>query len=215
MPLGCVEMNVKEMNSLALNRQEALSLLFDTVALLDEHKIIYHLEGGTLLGLVRDGDLLPWDHDLDISILGKDRVKAKQVLKELLHKKYRLTSRKFLKAAFAFNKGEDRVFKIKTFKSYVLRGLLSVFRKDKLKPITLDIFIKYNDSEATYWEASSKVMSVPNHHYESYDEIEFMGVKFKTPNNMEEYLTLKYGDWKVPVKEWKCGKDEGTIIGEI
>ena len=43
-------------------------MLFYFTDFLTKHRINYFLEGGTLLGIVRDGDLLPWDHDVDISI---------------------------------------------------------------------------------------------------------------------------------------------------
>ena len=51
------------------NLETARELLLRAVRVLDEAGIRYHLEGGTLLGLVRDGDLLPWDHDVDISVM--------------------------------------------------------------------------------------------------------------------------------------------------
>lgn len=202
-------------NSLKANKNEALSLLFDTTRALDECGVIYHLEGGTLLGLVRDGDLLPWDHDLDISILSKDRYIAERALKKLFYKGYRVKSKYFLAGKYALEESGHRIIKIKKYKSHVFRGILSLFKRKPLTPITLDVFVKYSDSENTYWQASSKVMSVPRCHYESHDNVSFMGVELKTPNKVEEYLTLKYGDWKVPVKEWKCSSDEGTIIGEI
>ena len=43
-------------------------MLFYSTDFLTKHGIKYFLEGGTLLGIVRDGDLLPWDHEVDISI---------------------------------------------------------------------------------------------------------------------------------------------------
>lgn len=205
---------IKE-NSLEQNRNEALKLLFDTVQALDAHGVVYHLEGGTLLGVVRDEDLLPWDHDVDISILSKDRLVAEKALKKLFYKGYRVTSRYFLKEKFAFEKGGLRILKVKKYKAYFYRNFVSIFKNKNLKPITMDVFVKYSENGKTYWQASSKVMSVPSHHYASYEEIEFMGVKLKVPNNVEDYLTLKYGDWKVPIREWKCSKDEGTIVDDI
>jgi len=32
------------------------------------------------------------------------------------------------------------------------------------------------------------------------------------PNAYRDYLTEKYGDWSVPVKEWDCAVDERTLV---
>ncbi len=40
--------------------------------LLTEHGILHWLEYGTLLGAVRDGELIPWDWDADFGILARD-----------------------------------------------------------------------------------------------------------------------------------------------
>jgi phosphorylcholine metabolism protein LicD len=48
--------------------EKARTVLIDVTDFLDEHKIPYCLEAGTLLGMLRDRDIIPWDHDIDISI---------------------------------------------------------------------------------------------------------------------------------------------------
>jgi len=40
----------------------------ETINLLDENKISYWVCHGSLLGLIRDGNLIPWDHDIDIAV---------------------------------------------------------------------------------------------------------------------------------------------------
>ncbi len=48
--------------------QNARKLLLYTVDLLNDLQIPYHVVYGTLLELVRDGDLIPWDIDVDVMI---------------------------------------------------------------------------------------------------------------------------------------------------
>ena len=45
----------------------------EIIDLLNKKNIPYYLEGGALLGSVRDADLLPWDNDTDLSINFDDR----------------------------------------------------------------------------------------------------------------------------------------------
>ena len=50
------------------SRETLRQQFIEIIDLLNEKDIPYHLEGGVLLGIVRDGDLLPWDNDTDLSI---------------------------------------------------------------------------------------------------------------------------------------------------
>jgi len=38
------------------------------ISIFEEHDIPYWIDQGTLLGLIRDGKLIPWDHDLDFGV---------------------------------------------------------------------------------------------------------------------------------------------------
>lgn len=48
--------------------------------ILEQHEIPYWINFGTLLGAVRHGGFIPWDDDLDISILRSDRQRMLEVL---------------------------------------------------------------------------------------------------------------------------------------
>ncbi|MBN1626211.1 MAG: hypothetical protein JW944_06770 [Deltaproteobacteria bacterium] len=80
--------------------------------------------------------------------------------------------------------------------------------------VVVDIFIKASDDRFTYWQAMDKIMRVDKRHYSSSEVIEYQGMKLRVPFDYENYLTNKYGDWKKPVKDWNCAKDEKTIIGD-
>lgn len=59
--------------SLLRNTQKRmLHILMEVDTICRRHKIDYYLEGGSLLGAVRHGGFIPWDDDLDITIMAKD-----------------------------------------------------------------------------------------------------------------------------------------------
>jgi hypothetical protein len=190
-------------------------LLFRVTDMLERYGIPYHLEGGTLLGIVRDGDLLAWDHDLDISIPA-EYIRGFDFWKRLIlrMKLYRVTARRFTadSADHGWAKGDFRIFRVCCRAKGV--GLLQ-----SLKSVTqngwprLDIFVKYRFNGKVWWAAKSRVMAVDDSHYSSYETVEYFGRKLRVPVDYKEYLTRKYGDWSLPVKVWNCQSDEGTIRG--
>ena len=60
----------KNMTSKEITRlYELMEIVHDTF---EKHKVRYFITGGTLLGAVRHGGLIPWDDDIDIGVLEAD-----------------------------------------------------------------------------------------------------------------------------------------------
>ena len=193
------------------NLIRARKILILVTSLLTKKNIPYHLEGGTLLGLVRDQELLPWDHDVDISIPEKYAKSFLKLRVRLFLKGYKISVRRSKLSLGAIQKNQYSIFKIKPLIGYITQW----FKPHHLRNfITLDVFIKTHDNTHTYWQAKGKVMRVENKYYESFETIEYKGMELKTPNHYEAYLNEKYGNWKIPVKQWDCSVDELTIVKE-
>ena len=188
------------------NLAEARKILLSITGIFDQKHIPYHLEGGALLGIVRDKDLLPWDNDIDISIPSEAAYEIPKLKWKLLFLGYRISTRKSLVSSGPIKQGEYSIFKIKPLLAYCIRWFIPNYES-----IVMDIFVKTKDKTHTYWQAKDKVMRVENKFYQSFEPIDYYGQKLRAPNFYKDYLTEKYGDWSVTIKDWDCTKDELTI----
>ena len=79
----------------------------------------------------------------------------------------------------------------------------------------LDIFIKKKDEGKYFWVVGIKnpvLKSVDAKFYDERTTIDFKGHKYFIPKDYEEYLTCRYGDWKIPQKEWNFKTDDKAIV---
>ena len=191
------------------NIQKARKMLFCSTDFLNKYNIPYFLEGGTLLGIVRDGDLLPWDHDVDISINYQDAEKFDKLRWKFYFKGYRVTRRRGIQSYGPIKPNDYRIFKMKPIGLAFFKMFFPALAE---KMVVLDIFVKTDDDTHTYWQSMGKILRVDKSHYQSIEEVELMGRKLSVPFNYKDYLTAKYGDWSIPVKEWLCKEDEKAIV---
>ncbi|MFH1850926.1 MAG: LicD family protein [Candidatus Neomarinimicrobiota bacterium] len=175
-------------------------ILADTVAFLDEYNIRYWLDCGTLLGIIRNGDLLPWDHDADICIDARDS----QRLLDNIHKlprKYWTSIRHNYTGRLP---GSLRAIKVKLVAKKFLRLL-------KHKELHLDIFVKYRFDEYYYWMDSHTVKRVRACFHDQLDTIDWENYRYKIPSDVETYLEERFGDWRTPVEKFDSSLDDLAI----
>ena len=65
-----------------------LDLLVEFDRICRKNDIDYWLEYGTLIGAARHGGFIPWDDDLDVTLLKKDRKKLIEALRKDLQAPY-------------------------------------------------------------------------------------------------------------------------------
>lgn len=176
-------------------------MLKKVASILDDCQITYWLEGGTLLGIRRESRLLPWDNDIDISLMVDQSKKLPAFYKALKKANYRVRNRVFEKKIEPFEEGTLRMIKIRERKFF---GLLK-------GNVCLDIFIKYPVSDNAFWQIDGKTKSVPKKFYENFKTITFKGHDYSIPILTDEYLTYRYGDWETPVKDWNTSTDDKAL----
>lgn len=186
------------------NLEIALKMLYDITKIMEKKSIPYWLEGGTLLGIIRENRLLPWDNDMDISIFKKDYKKLLWNSIFFFLAGYRVSYRKFHKDVGPFKKGEFRMIKVRNFTRLFGKG-----------DVLLDIFVKKKVENNYYWVVGVKTVvlkSSPAKYLEKQGKVTFNGKEYSIPAEYKGYLTHRYKDWETPVKTWDFKKDDNAIV---
>lgn len=128
------------------------------------------MSGGTLLGAVRDGDFIPWDWDVEVTVLTERAKPEIATITSLLDRHGLLVVRvnnttRNLKIVAIFGGTE-----------YEILGRYLRRRQFRSRKMT---------------QVSSKFFETPA-------TIVLRGHEFPAPNPPEEFLTNLYGDWRTP-----------------
>ena len=182
-------------------RKIAYQMLHDVCSILDEQDIPYVLEAGTLLGVIREKRLLPWDTDVDLTITADYADQLQKAIQQLENKGYRIKTRKYKQDLGPFNSGDARIVKVQTRRFYFFKGYS-----------LLDVFIKYKTGDKYYWMIDDKnpvIKCCPARFYEDRISHEFDGRLFTVPADYEGYLEYHYGkNWRTPIKNWDFRLDD-------
>ena len=204
------------------NRENTIKVLKVVIDTLNKYNIKYYLDFGTLIGAIREKGLIPWDDDIDISLLNEQDYEKIPKLLEEIKNNYKLRTYLFTFKS-SREKREKRKKKIHTkninftdennFQIAKIRdNNFFIFGRGNT---CIDIFFKYKFNNNLYWMAYGKENFVPaNLLSEELIEIKFCGIKCTIPKEYDKYLTYKYGDWKVPNENWTHENDDFSIKGK-
>jgi len=185
----------------------AKKMLKKVCTILEENEIPYVLEAGTLLGVVRENRLLPWDNDMDVTITSGSAQKLLAVRWKFWLAGYRTRIRRYKKDLDMFKKGQVRILKIQTRKF--------LFLKDHN---LLDIFVKYPKDGDYFWIVAPEnpvLKAVPKKYYDDRGLFEFDGKMYSVPKDYEGFLEYSYGDWRTPVKNWEFRLGDNCVRKEL
>lgn len=179
-----------------ISKEEAVKNLLEVRKALFSVGVRFILDGGTLLGLYRDG-MFPEDDQDDIDLtLWHDVVDSKET--DIL-----LSMGKMGFGLFKVREGPTKILK------FSKRGG------------RVDLIFKKVKEDWAYWVVRNKedqiVQKVPAHFYMYTQEKEYFGKRFLIPREIEDYLTYRYDDWKTPIhrSEWNYVKDDGATDPEL
>ena len=178
-------------------------MLYDTHRILTFYEVDYWAIGGTLLGAIRHGGLIPWDDDGDIAIMKKDQKKLWGLRKN------------FKKCGYTIVK--DFVgYKIFYTKRKKRRGFPYSF------PF-VDVFVYKNMPDGKIRFDSSDVRKTWPKDWFLQSELEnktlvpFGNFSMVLPGNPERYCYTQYGqDWNdVAYREFDHAKEEEVKIVKV
>lgn len=186
--------------------------------LLNQNNINYWFDSGTLLGIFREGKVLDHDIDIDISIWNTEEDKIIQISKYLLDNytlrvlnycgynfKYKFTPKdKSRLLIIDFNifiqKGENALCPQPIGKKNLTsRFFWRLFKTqfEKLEKVNFDsLFLKFLFKMYT-WKVPVKFFT----------DTTKKG-KFVFPSETENYLEFRYGNWRIPQKNWSFVNDD-------
>ena len=137
--------------------------------ILEEYKVIYFVDYGTLLGIVRDGAILKWDEDIDFKIYHDEKTTLIDIINSIKKDGWIVQEH--------------------------YNGITINVTSDKIKTFTIDFEI-ICETKISY---TSEEYEFPKRYFENYELIYWKGMDIKVPSYYIEYLAYLYGeDWGIP-----------------
>jgi lipopolysaccharide cholinephosphotransferase len=160
-------------------RQVALAFISDFCKFAYDRRLKLFIEAGTLLGIVRDKDLIPWDTDIDFSIDKCDFLFANDVLSDF---------------SVSFSSFYKIIMNPTIGGSDQITGEVIVQNRS----IPFDIFTRTTECEHSL-STSGDFFACNSMHFRSSEKIIYDDYFFTAPADYKNYLSSLYGDdWSVP-----------------
>jgi lipopolysaccharide cholinephosphotransferase len=147
---------------------DGLALLCDRLTVLE---VPHWLSGGTLLGAARDGDFIPWDWDVEVSVRTEDLVDRIDVVRDDL-----------LAAGFRVEEADRAPDNLKlVLDRGGARFELQAYRRQGAERTRRN----YRTEERFFDEATT---------------VTLRGRTYPCMGPLDAYLTHRYGDWRTPLR---------------
>ena len=143
------------------------------VNILQKLEIDFMIDGGLLLGIIREGDIIKWDWDIEFSFYN-------HVLMNNMEKILKETN----KNGFSIYKLDKKNTKLELYKELPYDVFSFTFKE-----------WKHNKKKKCF---ERKQFTVPDKYFLNLEKIKYLNLELYCPGPIVEYLDLMYGDWKTP-----------------
>jgi hypothetical protein len=169
--------------------------LADLHDVFEDHGIWHALIYGTLLGAVRDGDVIPWDHDFDLLVRPDEVERILALNPQLARRGYSLDVQRHWRARLCMNR--DGVPRFSTQALAVYAGQEKIGDLYTFVLFEDGVLRRYDFANHTYWCPHS---SFPAWFVEGpLGAATVRGRRYPVPRDAEKLIAGIYGeDWRVP-----------------
>ena len=145
----------------------------EIVKILKSNNIFFFLQGGVLLGAVRNNNFIQWDWDVEISLFSDEFFEKRELIKNALLE----NGFKIIRENFERERIKIDVYKYQnhTTTGFTLFGW--TLNKEKKKIFRDEI-------------------NIPTKFIDNMEKITFFDEEFYCPGPVNDYLTYQYGDWR-------------------
>jgi len=203
--------------------------------LFKENKIKYVLDSGTLLGIIREKNLILGDGDIDFAIWGEDIKKLENLLPDFIKLGYLIKKEYYRGLLYSYSllpKKQDlievdiKIFREKDdFNWCPVRYANNSWKKDfsyyksKFFRMPFLLLLKILPRSPLKRRASERILKeffvsstwvVSKDYLDKNKIINVLG--FSVPKNWKGYLDYKYGEWRTPKKDWNYIIQDKTLI---
>jgi hypothetical protein len=226
----------------------AVKNLREVKEVFDKVGVTFWLDTGTLLGAVRDGQIIEWDTDVDMGTWYDDLAKLLFTFPELRKRGFNITlNRKWADMTVRrfdcnvnvclYHKRGGYVWRVSRMpkKGLILNVIIKILQRC-VNISNLRVYTKQKGTFAeeiknfssllpsvlkrlptdTAWLALHRLgclipMVIPKQYFENLSTIQFYGMEFNAPFDVEKYLRYRYGsNWRMPKEKYEYYKEDGA-----
>lgn len=189
-------LHYKRPSKMTKKQRAEIQAFKDIITLLEQNNIVYWADFGTCLGAYRYGGIIPWDWDIDISILLPDHNKVKRILSQLDPKKYQVQD-----WSSYSNPGTLLKVFVKRTKNFIdiTHYSIDIERKE------VSYFFTYRDSPFPHSWKKDELKGLKPVKFETLFPLKkaiFDGITVRAPNDVVTYLKSKYDGDLEPSNIW-------------
>jgi len=193
--------------------------------ILKENNIKYWADFGTLLGLIRDKKLIKNDGDIDLGLWEDQIDLLEQIKQNIIEKGYVLKKSIYKGYIYQYSfKSINKDLRHIDFHIFRKKGDIAWSLQKGVKKNKSFLFKIYNkilgrlmsdneninvDKVPYKWNFDLVTWIIDKEYFE--ELIYLDNFEIYIPKEYDKYLTLHYGNWRVPAKGWNYLEDDGAL----